>query len=147
VSYDERDYLSPGLEGVSENVLENLASSTCGAWEGRAWRLHASRYAPRDPGGSYRISGRYNRGRDFFDEGDVFPALYLTTAPEVAMDEKQRHLTSGNLPQMKNQVLSEFRVRLRAVYDLSNPEEVGIDGQVLFKDHDHALSQSLSAKL
>lgn len=147
MSYDERDYLAPGLEDVFENVLESLASSACGAWEGRAWRLHASRYAPGDPGGSYRVSGRYNRGRDFFDEGAVFPALYLATTPEVAMGEKQRHLTSGNLPQMKNQVLSEFRVRLRAVYNLSKPEEAGIDGEALVEDHDYSFSQSLSAKL
>ena len=96
---------------------------------------------------AYRVSGRCNRGRDFFGEDAAFPVLYLATAPEVAMGEKQRHLTSGNLPQVKNQVLSEFRVRLQAVYDLSTPEEVGIDSEILLKDHDHSFSQSLSATL
>lgn len=114
---------------------------------GRAWRLHAARYAPDDPGGSYRVSERYNRGRDFFDEDDVFPALYLATAPEVSLGEKQRHLTSGNLPRMKNQVLSELRVRLQAVYDLSRPEEFGIDTKGLIDDREYSLPQSLSAAL
>lgn len=114
---------------------------------GKAWRLHASRYAPDDPGGSYRVSGRYNRGRDFYRVDDVFPALYLATAPEVSLGERQRHLTSGNLSQMRNQVLSEFRVRLQAVYDLSEPEELGIDGQSLIDDRDYSFPQSLSAAL
>lgn len=78
---------------------------------------------------------------------DVFPALYLATAPEVSLGERQRHLTSGNLSQMRNQVLSEFRVRLQAVYDLSEPEELGIDGQSLIDDRDYSFPQSLSAAL
>lgn len=148
MSYEGRDYREPGLESICENVLEGLASRACGIWEGRAWRLlHASRYAAEDPGGSYRVSGRYNRSRDFFGEDAAFPALYLATAPEVAMGEKQRHLTSGNLPQMKNQALSEFRVRLQTVYDLSKPEEVGIDSEALVNNHDYTFSQSLSATL
>lgn len=124
-----------------------ISSWTRGVWEGRAWRLHAARYAPDDPGGSYRVSGRYNRGKDFFGEDEVFPALYLATSPEVSLGEKQRHLTSVNLPRMKNQVLSEFCVRLQAVYDLSKPEELGIDGKGLADDHDYSFSQSLSAAL
>lgn len=46
---------------------------------------------------------------------------------------------------MRNQVLSEFRVRLQAVYDLSNPEELGIDSKHLIDDHDYTFPQSLSA--
>jgi RES domain-containing protein len=130
-----------------EKLVETLTSHALKVWEEKAWRLHGSRYAPRDPGGSYRISGRYNRGRDYFGEDAVFPALYLATAPEVALGEKQRHLTSGNLPQMRNQVLSEFRVWLKAVYDLSNPEEFGIVRKDLMDDHDYAFPQSLSAAL
>lgn len=124
-----------------------VSSWGCRAWEGKAWRLHASRYEPDDPGGSYRISGRYNRGKDYFEENDVFPALYLATAPEVSLGEKQRHMTSGSLPQMRNQVLSEFQVSLQCVYDLSKPEEFGIDSEDLIEDRDYALPQSLSAAL
>ena len=116
-------------------------------WEGRAWRLHAARYAPADPGGSYRVSGRYNRGRDFFEEDEVFPALYLATAPEVSLGEKQRHLTKGNLPRMRKQVLSEFRIRLHTVYDLSNPEEFGLDSKDLTEDRDYSLPQNLAMVL
>lgn len=63
------------------------------------------------------------------------------------MGKKQRHLTSANLPQMRNQILSEFRVRLRVVYDLSKPEELGIDGKDLIADRDYSLPQSLAATL
>ncbi len=111
------------------------------------WRLHASRYKADDPGGSYRVSGRYNRGRDHFAEEEVFPALYLATAPEVCLGEKQRHLVSGNLPQMRNQVLSELQVRLQNVCDLSSPEEFGFDAATLMEDHDYTFPQSFSAAL
>lgn len=133
---------------MSAAAIDRLVSLwTEGVWEGKAWRLHAARYAPDDPGGSYRVSGRYNRGRDFFEEDAIFPVLYLATAPEVSLGEKQRHLTAGNLPQMRNQVLSEFHVRLQAVYDLSNPEGLGIEGEDLTDDHDYTFAQSLSAAL
>lgn len=111
------------------------------------WRLHASRYKADDPGGSYRVSGRYNRGRDHFAEEEVFPALYLATAPEVCLGEKQRHLVSGNLPKMRNQVLSELQVRLHNVCDLSSPEEFGFDAATLIEDHDYTFPQSFSAAL
>lgn len=140
---EERD--SAG--SVSEELLDRIFSEACKGWEGRVWRLHASRYKADDPGGSYRVSGRYNRGRDHFAEEEVFPALYLATAPEVCLGEKQRHLISGDLPQMKNQVLSELQVRLQNVCDISSPEEFGFDAATLMEDHDHIFPQSLSAAL
>jgi RES domain-containing protein len=109
--------------------------------------MHSSRYSADDPGGAYRFSGRYHRGKDLFAEDEVFPALYLATAPEVTLGEKQRHLTSASLPQMKNQVLSELRVSLQAVFDLSMTEEVGISSGALMDDHDYSLPQSVSAAL
>lgn len=123
-------------EGNFKEELERLSTSTPGEWEGRAWRMHHSRYPADDPGGAFRYSGRYHRGRDLFDEDDVFPALYLATAPEVALGEKQRHLTSGNLPQMRSQVLSELHLSLQAVFDLSMPEEIGASSEALMDDHD-----------
>lgn len=93
------------------------------------------------------VSGLYNRGRDRFGERDVFSVLYLATAPEVSLGEKQRHLTSSKLLQMRNQVLSEFRVRLRVVYDLSKPEDLGIAAEDLTADYEYSLPQSLAATL
>lgn len=146
--YGDRGSAEPGSRGIARETLDRIVSRACGAWEGRAWRLHASpRYAADDPGGSYRISGRYNRGRDSFGDDEVFPALYLATAPEVSLGEKQRHLMSGNLPRMKNQVLSELRLSLRFVCDLSAPEEFGINGESLMDDHDYSFTQSLGAAL
>ena len=109
--------------------------------------MHSSRYSAEDPGGAYRYSGRYHRGGDLFGEDKVFPALYLATAPEVTLGEKQRHLTSTNLPQMRNQVLSEFHISLQAVCDIRAPEEVGIPGEALIDDHDYSFPQSVSAAL
>ena len=109
--------------------------------------MHASRYSADDPGGAFKYSGRYHRGRDLFGKDEVFPALYLATAPEVTLGEKQRHLTSANLPQMRNQVLSELHISLQAVCDISTPEEVGISSEALMDDHDYSFPQSASAAL
>lgn len=109
--------------------------------------MHASRYSADNPGGAFEYSGRYHRGRDLFGEDEVFPALYLATAPEITLGEKQRHLTSANLPQMRNQVLSELRISLQAVCDISRPEELGISSEALMYDHDYSFPQSLSAAL
>lgn len=137
--------------GLSKNELDQLGrqlgSCASRAWESTVWRMHASRYVADDPGGSYRVSGRYHRGRDHFDEDEVFPALYLATVPEVSLGEKQRHLTSGTLPQMRNQVLSELHVCLQEVRDLSGPEEIGICRAALMDDYDYSFSQSVSAVL
>ena len=48
---------------------------------------------------------------------------------------------------MRNQVLSEFRVRLQAVYDLSNPEEFGLNSKDLIEDRNYSLPQSLASAL
>lgn len=109
--------------------------------------MHASKYSADDPGGAFKYSGRYHRGRDLFDEDEVFPALYFATAPEVTLGEKQRHLTSVNLPQMRNQVLSELRISLQAVCNISMPEEVGICSEALMDDHDYSFPQSVSTAL
>lgn len=109
--------------------------------------MHASRYSADDPGGAFKYSGRYHRGGDLFEQDEVFAALYLATAPEITLGEKQRHLTSANLPRMRNQVLSELRISLQAVYDISIPEEVGISSEALMDDHDYSLPQSLGAAL
>ena len=109
--------------------------------------MHSSRYSADDPGGAYKYSGRYHRGRDLYGEDEVFPALYLATAREVSLGEKQRHLTSETLPQMKNQVLSELVVSLQAVCDIREPEEVGLCGEALMDDHDYSLAQSVSRAL
>lgn len=109
--------------------------------------MHASRYSAEDAGGAYKYSGRYHRGGDLFGENEVFPTLYLATAPEVTVGEKQRHVTSESLPQMRNQVLSELRISLQAVCDLRAPEEVGISREALMYDHDYSFPQSISVAL
>lgn len=136
-----------GGEGGAKVDLARLDAVAMEAWQGPAWRMHASRYSADDPGGAFKYSGRYHRGGDLFGEDEVFPALYLATAPEVTLGEKQRHLTSANLPQMRNQVLSELRISLQAVCDIRAPEEVGISGEALMDDHDYSFPQSVSAAL
>jgi RES domain-containing protein len=136
-----------GGEGGAKVDLSWLNTVAPKTWQGPAWRMHSSRYSADDPGGAYRYSGRYHRGRDLFGEDEVFPALYLATAPEVTLGEKQRHLTSASLPQMRNQVLSELEVSLQAVCDIRTPEEVGISSEALMDDHDYSLPQSVSAAL
>lgn len=139
MSYDEERGRQLDIASLDILALES--------WEGTAWRMHASKYFADDPGGAYKYSGRYHRGEDLFGKNEVFPALYLATAPEVTVGEKQRHLTSTSLPQMRNQVLSKLRISLQAVCDLRVPEEAGISRKALIDDHDYSFPQSISVAL
>lgn len=136
-----------GSKGRAKVDLARLNAIEPGTWQGSAWRMHASRYSADDPGGAFKYSGRYHRGKDLFSEDQVFPALYLATAPEVTLGEKQRHLTSANLPQMRHQVLSELHVSLQAACDIRGPEGIGISSESLMDDHNYTFPQSVSAAL
>lgn len=107
--------------------------------------MHAARYGAEDPGGSYRVSGRYHRGGDHFEAAEVFPALYLATAPEVCLGELQRHLTAAMLPRLNSYLLTELRVSLGAVLDITLPEKVGLATKDLMHDTEYYLTQAIGA--
>src|SRR5215216_2413993 len=88
-----------------------------GPWSGTVWRAHRRRYAATDPGGSLRLSGRYNRGLDLFPPEEAWPALYLALSRDICLAEIVRHLTPVSLPALNDYRLSELQVTLRAVLD------------------------------
>lgn len=54
---------------------------------GSAWRFHNRRYPADDPGGSLRVSGRYNLGLDSAPASRAFAALYLGLTIEDLCDD------------------------------------------------------------
>jgi RES domain-containing protein len=109
--------------------------------------MHKRKYRATDAGGSLRVSGRYNRGRDLFPEEEVWPALYLALSAEVCIGEIVRHITPALLPLLNDYRLSELAVTLPAVIDCravtaldSIPAEIRRDSP-----GDYDLSQSLAA--
>ncbi len=107
--------------------------------------MHKRRYPPADPGGSIKVSGRYNRGFDRFSEDESFGALYLATGPEICLGEVYRHITPELLPSLNNYRLSELSVRLSAVLDCRNPKAMGLSLNDLTHDTDYEVTQSIGA--
>jgi RES domain-containing protein len=116
------------------------------AWRGTAWRFHKRRYPATDPGGSLKVSGRYNRGLDQFPEGQVWPALYLSLSPEVCLGEVLRHITAAALPSLNDYCLSELWLELEVVLDCRLlPTDMGLSPEALFPETDYRPTQALAA--
>jgi RES domain-containing protein len=111
-------------------------------WQGRVWRVHHRRYAATDPGGSLRVSGRYNRGRDRYPLAECWPALYTALAPEVALAEIVRHVTPATLPALANRCLSEVEASLSDVLDARAASGIPTPG--LLDDYEYAVPQELA---
>ena len=114
-------------------------------WEGHLWRMHKRRYQATDPGGARLVSGRYNRGLDRFPEGEIFPALYLATAPEICLGEVHRHITPELLESLNDFRLSELSVSLQEIADCRDPSVLGLTPEDLSHDTDYRATQSLGA--
>jgi RES domain-containing protein len=108
------------------------------------WRVHWREVAPTDWSLSLRTSGRYHRGFDLFPPDQVFPALYTSLAPEIALWEMVRRSAARNLSYLRNNVLSELAVDLSQVLDLSDPTACGL-ARADLTAVDHQICQELAA--
>ncbi|MDP8949126.1 MAG: RES family NAD+ phosphorylase, partial [Actinomycetota bacterium] len=122
-----------------------VAGSPVVAWQGRVWRMHKRRYRADDPGGARKVSGRYNRGLDRFEEEGSFPALYLATAPEICLGEVYRHITPELLPALNDFRLSELSVEVGEVLDCRSPKPLGLSLEHLVHDTDYEATQAIGA--
>ncbi|MEW6638367.1 MAG: RES family NAD+ phosphorylase [Actinomycetota bacterium] len=107
--------------------------------------MHKRRYRADDPGGARKVSGRYNRGLDRFDEEQSFAALYLATAPETCLGEVQRHVTPELLPALNDFRLSELSVEVGEVADCRSPKALGLSIEHLVHDTDYEATQAIGA--
>jgi RES domain-containing protein len=94
-----------------------VGSSPVIPWSGRTWRFHSRRYEAISAAGSLKVTGRFHRGLDQFDERDCWPALYLALKPHIALGERLRHTSAQTLAQIKTQRLTELNITLEAVLD------------------------------
>jgi RES domain-containing protein len=110
-------------------------------WSGRAWRFHRRDRDATDGRGALFFSGRFNRGLDLFPEAEVWPVLYLALAPEVAIGERQRHLTVERLARLNDYRLTTLELRLHAVVDCTDLERLGVTIEQLCDDTDFEIGQ------
>lgn len=127
------------------NAAAALAACQPLPWSGSAWRAHRRKYLATDPGGSLRVSGRYNRGLDRFAPGQVWPALYLSLGAEVCLGEILRHISPALLPALNDYRISELRVELGAVLDCRDPALLGLTREDFCDDLDYTVTQALAA--
>lgn len=113
-------------------------------WKGSAWRAHRRKYAATDPGGSLRVSGRYNRGLDRFPDDEVWATLYLALGPEVCLGEVFRHITPDLLPFLNDYRLTELSVELTSILDCRRPAALGLTLSDLEHDTDYTITQGIA---
>lgn len=114
------------------------------AWQGTAWRAHNRRYAADDPGGSLRVSGRYNLGHDRVAPPDAWAALYLGLTQAICIGEVLRHVTPSTLVRLSAYQITELWVHMSAVIDCRDPSVVGLTVDDLCDDFDYAVPQRLA---
>lgn len=109
------------------------------------WRTHKRKYLASDPGGSHKVSGRYNRGLDKFPKGEVWPALYASLGAETCLGEILRHIDESTLPMLNDFRISELSVELTVVFDFRNPRLIGLSAGDLCHETDYRIPQELAA--
>jgi RES domain-containing protein len=114
------------------------------AWKGSAWRAHNARYAADDPGGSLRVSGRYNLGMDRVPAADAWAALYLGLSQAICLGEVLRHITPATLARLSGYRLTELWVEMGAVLDCRDPSAFGLAIVDLCDDFDYGIPQRLA---
>lgn len=108
------------------NAERALVGAPVHPFHGRVWRVHWREVSPADWRLSLRTSGRYHRGLDRFPADQVFPALYTSLAPEIALWEMVRRSAARNLDYLRNTILSELEVSLDHTLDLADPATIGL---------------------
>jgi RES domain-containing protein len=126
------------------NAEEAVAAASWHPFSAKVWRVHWREVGPADWILSLRTSGRYHRGLDLFPSDLVFPALYTSLAPEIAIWEMVRRSAARNLAYLRNNVLTEFEVDLARVLDLSDPAALELT-QADLTGADQQLCQDLAA--
>lgn len=132
------------MPAEESDIAQIVTAAPVRPFRGTVWRVHWREVAATDWSLSLRASGRYHRGLDLFPPDVVFPALYTSLSPEVAIWEMVRRSAARNLAYLKNNVLSELMVDLSPVLDLSDPTECGLDRADLTAP-DQQLCQTLAA--
>src|SRR5438477_6893612 len=123
-----------------------IATLPLSQWQGSAWRMHKRKYPATDPGGSLKVSGRYNRGTDRFPVEEVWPALYQSCSAEVCLGEVVRHVASpAQLAALNDYHLSELSLRLHLALDCRDIGALGLDVQDLLHETDYTAPQALAA--
>jgi hypothetical protein len=126
-----------------------IADAPVRRFQSSVWRTHWREVGAMDWQLSLRTSGRYHCGLDLFPPDQVWPALYTSLAPELAIWEMVRRSAARNLAYLRNNVLTELAVDLARVLDCSDPVVVGLTrSDVTGPDHRlcHALAEAATAQ-
>jgi RES domain-containing protein len=124
-------------------VRKAVAALPFMAWRGRVWRVHRHKYAAIDPAGSLIVSGRYNQGGDDFPPGQRWPALYTSTAPDVALAEAWRYIDPDLIDAIKGSRRTEIAVDLSLILDCRDVAALGLAADVLLADWNYDVGHLL----
>jgi RES domain-containing protein len=129
---------------TSWNALAAVSACPLIPWHGAAWRAHNRRYLADDPGGSLRVSGRYNLGEDRVPPADAWAALYLGLSQAICIGEILRHLTPATMAHLGSYRITELSVEVQAILDCRAPSVVGLTAADLGDDLDYTIPHQLA---
>lgn len=126
------------------NPARAISAAIPVAVRGEAYRAHLSSRDALNAQSYLYAEGRFNRGGPQFAPGEKWPALYLSSAPHIALGEYTRHLP--DLSRLRGLRLSRIHVELtRAANCLDLGTLELTDDQLLASADDYAVGQTLAA--
>jgi RES domain-containing protein len=100
-------------------------------WSGVVWRSHSARWSADTADGSLKVSGRFNRGLDLYDQRDTWAVLYTSLSQAIALGERVRHTSPDALSHLSGFHISRLQIDLSAVLFACAADgcyEVGVPG-------------------
>jgi hypothetical protein len=121
-----------------------IASATPVAVRGEAFRAHLSSRDALDAQSYLYAEGRFNRGGPDLAEDERWAALYLSSAPHIALGEYTRHLP--DLSRLRGLRITRIHVELMSAANCLDLGILGLSEDCLLgTTDDYSVGQSLAA--
>lgn len=121
-----------------------IAAAIPVAVRGEAYRAHLKIRDALNAESYLYTEGRFNRGGPDVAPGERWPALYLSSAPHIALGEYTRHLP--NLSRLRGLRISRIHVELTSAANCLDLDALGLtEDQLLGSVDDYPAGQALAA--
>ena len=121
-----------------------IAAATPVAVRGEAYRAHLNSREALNAQSYLYTEGRFNRGGPHLDPDEGWPALYLSSAPHIALGEYTRHLP--DLSRLRDLRISRIHVELTSAANCLDLGALGLtEKQLLESSDDYTVGQALAA--
>jgi len=121
-----------------------IAAAPPVAVRGGAYRAHLNSRDALNAQSYLYTEGRFNRGGPHVAPGERWPALYLSSAPHIALGEYTRHLP--DLSRLRDLRITRIHVELTSAANCQDLGALGLTAeQLLENSDDYTVGQALAA--